>query len=301
MRKKNKVISLFALVLCICMVFGNTMPVQAARKSSKNSGSRSNSAYQAVFDAEYYYNTYPDLQATLGNSTQKLFQHFVKYGLKEGRSGCADFNLAVYKANYADLRAAFGNNDAAYCNHYVNYGRSEGRNATTLMEGAVLDSTGADATQSAGAAGTVLASCTTTYNPAESRATNIATAASRINGIVLQPGDKFSFNKTILPRSTANGYVEAPIYVSGKHGTGIGGGICQVSSTLYSAMIDAGIPATERHTHSLPVYYVSEGRDATIAGNYYDLKFTNIFDYPILIQAVADGTNGSVTISIVQQ
>ena len=95
--------------------------------------------------------------------------------------------------------------------------------------------------------------------------------------------------------------MEAPIYVSGKHGTGIGGGICQVSSTLYSAMIDAGIPATERHTHSLPVYYVSEGRDATIAGNYYDLKFTNIFDYPILIQAVTDGTNGSVTISIVQQ
>ena len=70
MRKKNKVISLFALVLCICMVFGNTMPAQAARRSSKNSGSRSNSAYQAVFDATYYYNTYPDLQATLGNNTQ---------------------------------------------------------------------------------------------------------------------------------------------------------------------------------------------------------------------------------------
>ena len=301
MRKKNTVISLFALVLCICMVFGSTMPVQAARKSSKNSGSRSNSAYQAVFDAEYYYSTYPDLQAALGNNTQKLFQHFVKYGLKEGRSGCADFNLAVYKANYADLRAVFGNNDAAYCTHYVNYGRSEGRNATTLMEGAVLDSTGADTTQAAGTAGTVLASCTTTYNPAESRATNIATAASRINGVVLQPGDKFSFNKTILPRSTANGYVEAPIYVSGKHGTGIGGGICQVSSTMYSAMLNAGLPATERHPHSLPVPYLPEGRDATIAGNYYDLRFVNIYNTPLQISAVADLRTGTVSVTLIQQ
>ena len=127
MRKKNKVISLFALVLCICMVFGNTMPVQAARKSSKNSGSRSNSAYQAVFDADYYRSAYPDVAAAFGNNKAALFNHFVNYGLREGRSCSADFNPQAYRAKYADLQQAFGDDMAAYCRHYVSCGKAEGR------------------------------------------------------------------------------------------------------------------------------------------------------------------------------
>ena len=134
-----------------------------------------------------------------------------------------------------------------------------------------------------------------------SRATNIAVAASRINGVVIQPGEEFSFNRTILPRTAANGYVEAPIYVSGKHSTGTGGGICQVSSTMYSAMLNGGIPATERHPHSLPVPYLPEGRDATIAGNYYDLRFVNIYNTPLQISAVADLRTGTVSVTLIQQ
>ena len=115
------------------------------------------------------------------------------------------------------------------------------------------------------------------------RATNVALAAQRINGTVVQPGGSFSFSNTILPRTSANGYVTAPIYVSGKKGTGTGGGVCQVSSTLYAAMVYAGLPATERHAHSLPVDYLPAGLDATIAGSYLDLKFTNTFSQPLLI------------------
>ena len=147
----------------------------------------------------------------------------------------------------------------------------------------------------------VRGSCTTKFDPRASRATNIAVAASRINGVVIQPGEEFSFNRTILPRTAANGYVEAPIYVSGKHSTGTGGGICQVSSTMYSAMLNGGIPATERHPHSLPVPYLPEGRDATIAGNYYDLRFVNIYNTPLQISAVADLRTGTVSVTLIQQ
>ena len=82
-------------------------------------------------------------------------------------------------------------------------------------------------------------------------------------------------------------------------GTGTGGGVCQVSSTLYAAMVYAGLPATERHAHSLPVDYLPAGLDATIAGSYLDLKFTNTFSQPLLIQASANG--GTLTVTLVLQ
>ena len=77
---------------------------------------------------------------------------------------------------------------------------------------------------------------------------------------------------------------------------GTGGGICQVSSTLYAAMLTAGLPATERHPHSLQVAYIPEGMDATISGTALDLRFTNIFAEPLQIQAAAD--QGTLTISL---
>ena len=144
--------------------------------------------------------------------------------------------------------------------------------------------------------GNVIGIYATKYDAKIPRANNVAVAASRINGVVVKKGEDFSFNATILPRTTANGYVNAPIFINKKHGMGIGGGVCQVSSTLYAAMLSAGLPATERHPHSLKVPYIPEGMDATIAGNTLDLRFTNTFDYAIVIGAVAD--NGTLTVSI---
>lgn len=141
-----------------------------------------------------------------------------------------------------------------------------------------------------------IGSYATAYNPNISRAVNVTLAASRINGVVIQPGESFSFSQTILPRTSANGYVEANMIVDKKYVPGIGGGICQVSSTLYAAMLSAGLPATERHPHSLKMDYIPEGMDATISGNTLDLKFTNIFAEPIQIQASAD--HGTLTISL---
>ena len=86
---KKKVIRILSIALCMVLLSGSTVTANAAKKSS-NTG-----AYQAVFDAEYYYNSNPDLQAAFGYDAQKLFNHFVSSGIYEGRSGCANFNVAI--------------------------------------------------------------------------------------------------------------------------------------------------------------------------------------------------------------
>lgn len=275
---RQKISIFISMALCFCLLWGSTIPVKAAPASLTS----------LTFDMDYYYNTYPDLQAALGYDYNSLYQHYLNSGLAEGRSGSAEFNCLVYRNNYPDLQAAFGNDYRAYCVHYENYGKAEGRIAAG--DGMALSAVEAVPVN------TPIGSYSTAYNPNISRAVNIALAASRINGVVIQPGEDFSFNQTILPRTAANGYVEANVIVNKRYVLGTGGGICQVSSTLYAAMLTAGLPATERHPHSLDVGYIPAGMDATISGNALDLKFTNIFAEPIQIQAAAD--QGTLTISL---
>lgn len=128
------------------------------------------------------------------------------------------------------------------------------------------------------------------------RANNVRLATSRINGIELMPGDELSYDKTILPRTYANGYRPAGVYVGNKSEIGMGGGICQPSSTLYAAALYANLEIVERHNHSLPVSYLPAGLDATIAEGYLDLRIRNNTDYPVKIVASADG--GVVSFSI---
>ena len=275
---RQKISIFISMALCFCLLWGSTIPVKAAPASLTS----------LTFDMDYYYNTYPDLQAALGYDYNSLYQHYLNSGLAEGRSGSAEFNCLVYRNNYPDLQAAFGNDYRAYCVHYENYGKAEGRIAAG--DGMALSSVEAVPVN------TPIGSYSTAYNPNISRAVNIALAASRINGVVIQPGEDFSFNQTILPRTAANGYVEANVIVNKRYVLGTGGGICQVSSTLYAAMLTAGLPATERHPHPLDVGYIPAGMDATISGNALDLKFTNIFAEPIQIQAAAE--QGTLTISL---
>ncbi len=121
------------------------------------------------------------------------------------------------------------------------------------------------------------------------RANNVRLAASRINGIELMPDEEFSYDKTILPRTTQNGYQAAPVYVGNKVESGLGGGICQPSSTLYVAALYANLGILERHNHSLAVSYMPPGLDATIAEGYLDLRLKNTTGYPIKIVANSDG------------
>ncbi len=123
----------------------------------------------------------------------------------------------------------------------------------------------------------------------EARAQNVILTAERINGKVLMPGDVFSYDNTIGRRTYANGFREAGVYIGNKVETGIGGGICQTSSTLYSAALYANLEIVSRTSHSLPVSYMPAGQDATIAEGYIDLKIKNNTDYPVKISAQVNG------------
>lgn len=125
----------------------------------------------------------------------------------------------------------------------------------------------------------------------ESRVTNIIRGAELINGTVLMPGEEFSAGQTMKPFTAENKYVEAGAYENGEVVASLAGGICQVSTTLYNAAINAELDITSRQPHSMTVHYVKPSRDAAIAGDYKDLRFKNNYDTPILIEGYITGGN----------
>lgn len=134
----------------------------------------------------------------------------------------------------------------------------------------------------------------------ENRSQNLATGAAKINGTILLPGEQFSMCNAVAPFTEENGYADAGQYVKGETGTelvnGIGGGICQVSTTLYNAVLEAELQVDERYPHALSVDYAELSRDAAIAENYMDFKFTNTTGYPIYIEGYAGG--GTISFAI---
>lgn len=128
------------------------------------------------------------------------------------------------------------------------------------------------------------------------RTSNIELAARAINNTVVFPGETFSFNQTVGKRTKERGYLPAPIIVKGELSEGIGGGICQVSSTLFNAVDQAGVQIIERYSHSRSVPYVKPGRDATVSWYGPDFSFRNRNQQPLLISAKV--VEGSVVIRI---
>ena len=139
---------------------------------------------------------------------------------------------------------------------------------------------------------------TTDYSSSSAdRAYNIKLACEKINGYVLAPGEEFSYNDVVGPRTVERGFRIANVYVGNTTQPGIGGGICQVSSTMYNSVVFADLEVTARRNHTLPVAYVPLGRDATVSYGSTDFKFKNNTSMPIEIRAVAQ--NGLNTITIV--
>lgn len=138
---------------------------------------------------------------------------------------------------------------------------------------------------------TLLATFKTPFNPAKrDRTYNLRLAANAVNGIILKPGMEFSYNRTVGPRVISRGFRNAPIFVRGKLEPGVGGGICQVSSTIYNAVLLAGLKVTERNHHSRIVPYVGPGRDATVNYGLLDLRFVNNNSKPIALIAQLSGS-----------
>lgn len=132
----------------------------------------------------------------------------------------------------------------------------------------------------------ILGDASTKYDSTNrDRTTNLQIAVNKINGTVLMPGETFSYNNVVGPRTVANGFKNAKIYSNGEVVDGLGGGICQISSTLYNAVLKANLEIVERRNHSFTTSYLPAGKDATVVYGSQDFKFKNNRQYPVKIQA----------------
>lgn len=145
-----------------------------------------------------------------------------------------------------------------------------------------------------------LGSFQTYYNKDyKERATNIRLATDAIDYHVIAPGESFSFNNVVGERTEEKGYQKAPVIVKGELSEDIGGGICQLSSTLYNAVELPGIKIEKRYSHSRDVPYVPKGKDAAVSWNGPDFVFLNQYDSPLLLRAKAK--NGILTVQVFGQ
>ena len=136
----------------------------------------------------------------------------------------------------------------------------------------------------------LLGTYTTEYATSSSdRAGNVANGAKLINNTVLYPGDTFSAYNILTPFTKGNGYFVAGAYLQGKVIDSVGGGACQVTTTLYNAVLQAELEVVERQPHSMTISYVDLSRDAAIAGTTKDFKFKNNTDVPILVEGITKG------------
>lgn len=143
----------------------------------------------------------------------------------------------------------------------------------------------------------ILGTFTTTYSASnKNRETNLKLSSEKINGTIIMPEEIFSYNKIVGERTIAKGYKEAAVYSGGKVINGIGGGICQLSSTLYNAVVYANLEIVSRSNHMFLTSYVTAGRDATVSWGTLDFSFKNTRKYPIKVVSIVK--NGLVTVEI---
>lgn len=129
-----------------------------------------------------------------------------------------------------------------------------------------------------------------------SRLNNVHLAASKINGVIINPGDTFAYLSYVEPITVEGGYKTANVYANGKITQDIGGGVCQVSSALYSAVLYADLEVTKRYAHSLTVGYVPYGQDATVSSGEIDFRFVNNTNEPVKIIASSDNAGVYITL-----
>ena len=137
----------------------------------------------------------------------------------------------------------------------------------------------------------------TNFSPnVEGRNENIRLSAQYMNNYLLMPGEVFSYNKVTRLKTVSNGYKDATVIVNGEIEDGLGGGVCQVSSTLYNSVLYSGLEIVQRRPHSIPSSYVNYGRDAVVSDNAIDFKFKNNYDFPVYLKTYVGSSSVTVTI-----
>lgn len=143
---------------------------------------------------------------------------------------------------------------------------------------------------------TVLGQYSTSFSDSSARGNNIYVAGKSSSEIILMPGEVYSFNKLTGARTWSKGYKTAKVIVGGKFVDGEGGGVCQVSTTIFNAALLSGMEIQEVHNHTFPSKYASRGRDAAVSYGYSDLKFKNPYSHPVYIKNIVN--NGAITSKI---
>lgn len=223
------------------------------------------------------------------------------------KNKCSDFNIAPKNAGlkrkngeFTVIGAKTGRqvDEAATASLIISTVASSAANASSLNISAVIKDVEPEYTsEDMKKCNDVLGKFSTNFSEGETkRSHNLRNAVSFIDGSVIYPGDTFSVADTIYPLSADNGYEEAPSYADGEVVESLGGGVCQVSTTLYNAVLRAELEIVERSPHSMVVTYVEPSMDAAIAGDYKDLKFANNTDTPVYVQGVVSG--GVITFTI---
>lgn len=152
-------------------------------------------------------------------------------------------------------------------------------------------------TEQAKSVDTLLASFTTKFSTKDSnRVRNISIASNRTSNILLMPGEEFSYNNLTGRRTLSNGYKDAPVIINGVIGEGVGGGVCQVSTTIFNTALYSGMDITSRQNHSLKSSYVPIGQDAMVNDGGSDFRFRNPYNNPVVVKTTVG--NGTVTSKI---
>ncbi len=137
-----------------------------------------------------------------------------------------------------------------------------------------------------------------TWGRLRGRASNIELAASKLDGVTVQPGEVFSFNDIVGDRTIANGFRMAPVIRNGELDRGIGGGVCQVAGTLFGAAYRAGLDVLEHEHHTWPSTYVPRGLDATVVYGAADLRLQNPYSFPVTFHVTTDHAHGRLTVTV---
>ena len=178
---------------------------------------------------------------------------------------------------------------------YLKAGRAEGMVLRFYVNGtARMPSL---STAQANKCNTVIGTFRTSYAGAGiGRAQNITAGAKHLHANVILPGDTFSVAEALMPFTEENGYATGGTYIDGQLSESIGGGVCQLSTTVYNALLQTRLEIVERYPHSMPVGYIPPGQDAAIAGDYKDLKFRNATKSPVVLLCETTGTEVTVTL-----
>ena len=234
------------------------------------------------FDPVYYAQMNQDVVKMIGDSTLSLYTHYLQFGRGEGRA----YMKAVTKT------PEVSEDGKSISQIQVTAGGRVYITTTDIASGA------SEVEKIEPLEMKLLATCSTPYKENIPRGGNVELASGFINGSVIFPGEVFSYTNTVGPRTWDRGFREAGVFLNGEIIQGMGGGICQVSSTLYSALLDTDLLVVERHPHSMPVTYIPQGRDATVSGTVLDLKFCNTREHPVYIQSFCE--NGYITVMILE-